>query len=123
MLDFGWPELFLIIAIAILVIGPDEIPVVMVTLGRVMRRLSYVRYAISQQFEDVMRDADLDDIRKSVNFEAKDEHGNDIEFDEAAADEEYAMGFDGEYSKADEADDVDDVGADEGEEQEDKKDV
>lgn len=122
MLDFGWPELFLIIAVAILVIGPDEIPVVMVTLGRVMRRLSYVRYAISQQFEDVMRDADLDDIRKSVNFEAKDEHGNDIEFDEAAADEEYAMGFDGEYSKIDEADEADDADAD-GEEQEDKKDV
>lgn len=119
MLDFGWPELLLIIAIAILVIGPDEIPVVMVTLGRIMRRLSYVRYAISQQFEDVMRDADLDDIRKSVNFEAKDEQGNDIEFDEAAADEEYAMGFDGEYSKADDADE----GAEEGEEQEDKKDV
>ena len=90
MLDFGWPELFLIIAVAVIVIGPDEIPAVMVALGRVVRRLQYVRYAISQQFDDVMRDADLDDIRKSVNFEAKDEDGNDIEFDEAAADEEYA---------------------------------
>ncbi len=91
MLDFGWPELFLIIAVAVIVIGPDEIPAVMVALGRIVRRLQYVRYAISQQFDDVMRDADLDDIRKSVNFEAKDEDGNDIEFDEAAADEEYAM--------------------------------
>ncbi len=91
MLDFGWPELFLIIAVAIIVIGPEEIPVVMVTLGRIMRRLNYIKYAISQQFDDVMRDADLDDIRKSVNFEARDEQGNDIDFDEAAADEEYAV--------------------------------
>ena len=82
MLDFGWPELFLIIAIAVIVIGPDEIPVLMVALGRIMRRLQYVRFAISKQFEDVMRDADLDDIRKSVNFEERD-------FDEAEADEEY----------------------------------
>lgn len=88
MLDFGWPELFLIVAIAVIVIGPDEIPVVMVALGRAMRRLHYIKYAISQQFEDVMRDADLEDIRKSVNFEAADDAH---EFDEAAADEEYAL--------------------------------
>ena len=91
MLDFGWPELFLIIAVAIIVIGPEEIPVVMVALGRIMRRLHYIKYTISQQFDDVMRDADLDDIRKSVNFEARDEHGKDPEFDEAAADEEYSL--------------------------------
>ena len=69
MLDFGWTELFLIIAVAVIVIGPKEIPVLMVALGRVVRRLQYIKYAISQQFDDVMRDADLDDIRKSVNFE------------------------------------------------------
>lgn len=85
MLDFGWPEMFLIIAIAVIFIGPDEIPTLMVALGRLFRRFQYIKFAISQQFDDVMRDADLDDIRKSVNFEARDE-----EFDEAAADEEYA---------------------------------
>ncbi len=85
MLDFGWPELFLIIAVAIIVIGPNEIPAVMIALGRIFRRFQYIKFAISQQFEDVMRDADLDDIRRSVNFEAKD----DVVFDEAAADDEY----------------------------------
>tara|TARA_R110002072_G_scaffold103859_3_gene227791 strand:- start:39 stop:362 length:324 start_codon:yes stop_codon:yes gene_type:complete len=84
MLDFGWPEMFLIIAIAVIFIGPDEIPTLMVALGRVFRRFQYIKFAISQQFDDVMRDADLDDIRKSVNFEARDEV-----FDEAAADEDY----------------------------------
>ena len=86
MLDFGWLELFLIMAVAVFVIGPDEIPVIMVTIGRIFRRFQYIKFAISQQFDDVMRDADLDDIRKSVNFEAKDSD----QFDEAAADEEYA---------------------------------
>ena len=85
MLDFGWPELFVIIAVAVIVIGPSEIPALMVGLGRVFRRLQYVKYAISRQFDDLMHDADLNDIRKSVNFEAR-----DAEFDEAAADEEYA---------------------------------
>ena len=81
MFDFGWAELLVIVAIGILVIGPNEIPVLMRTIGRLVRRLQYVRYAFTQQFEDFMQENDLDDIRKSVNFEAKN-------FDEAEADEE-----------------------------------
>ena len=79
MLDFGFAELLVIVALAVLVIGPQEIPKVMLGLGRVMRRLQYVRYAFSQQFEDFMRENDLEDIRQQVNFEAK-------EFDEGAED-------------------------------------
>lgn len=81
MLDFGFAELAVIIVILVLVVGPDEIPRIMVGLGRITRRLGYVRYALSQQFEEFMRDADLEDIRRQVNFEARD-------FDEAQADEE-----------------------------------
>ncbi len=81
MFDIGWSELFLIAVVAVLAIGPKQLPEVMVTLGRIVRRLHYVRYAFSQQFEDFMREADLADIRKQVNFEEKN-------FDESAADEE-----------------------------------
>ncbi len=80
MLDFGLPELLMIMAVAVLVIGPNEIPSLMRGLGRVVRRLQYIRYAFSQQFEEFMTESDLDDIRKSVNFEAKDT-------DESGADE------------------------------------
>lgn len=85
MLDFGWLELFFILALAVILIGPDEIPVVMVAIGRVFRRFQYIKFAISQQFDDVMRTADLDDIRKSVNFEDR----SSDDFDEAEADEAY----------------------------------
>lgn len=71
-------------AVAVLVIGPKEIPVVMNALGRIVRRLQYVRFAISQQFEDFMRTQDLEDLRKQVNFEQK-------EFDEALQDEIYGF--------------------------------
>ena len=90
MLDFGWPELFVIIVLVVLFVGPQDLPRVMVALGRIARRLQYVCYVISRQFNDVMREADLDHIRKSVNFKERDTHGQPIEFDEAAADEEYA---------------------------------
>ncbi|MCE7886921.1 MAG: twin-arginine translocase subunit TatB [Alphaproteobacteria bacterium PRO2] len=80
MFDIGWSELLLVAVVAVLVIGPDELPAIMRMLGRVVRRLQYVRYAFSQQFEDFMKENDLADIRKQVNFEAKD-------FDESQSDE------------------------------------
>lgn len=85
MLDFGWLELLVIGAVAVLVIGPQEIPKVMLGLGRIVRRLQYIKYAFSQQFEEFMRQSDLKDIQESVNFEASRQHDD---FDENQADEE-----------------------------------
>ena len=85
MLDFGLIELLVIMAIGVLVIGPKEIPTLMRGLGNVMRRITYVKYAFTQQFDDFMREADLDDIRNSVNFETA---RRSEEFDEAAEDED-----------------------------------
>ena len=85
MFDIGWSELLLIAAIAVLVIGPKDLPVVMHTLGRLLRRLQYIRYAFTQQFEDFMEMQNLDELRNSVNFEAK---KNKLDFDEALSDEE-----------------------------------
>lgn len=84
MLDVGWQELLLIAALAVVLVGPEELPKVMVFFGRIVRRIHYVKYALSQQFDDLMREADLDDLRKSVNFEEKN-------FNEAEADEEDAL--------------------------------
>jgi sec-independent protein translocase protein TatB len=80
-LGFSWAEIFLTAAVALIVIGPKDIPKVMFQIGRFARRLQYVRFAMSQQFEDFLKEHDLDDL-KSVNFEAQ----NKAEID---ADEDY----------------------------------
>lgn len=80
MLDFSWVELFVIIVVALVVIGPKDIPQIMHALGRFVRRLQYVRFAMSQQFDDFMKDHDLEELRKGVK--------PDTFFDEAAADED-----------------------------------
>ena len=80
MLDFSWAELFVIIVVALVVIGPKDIPQIMHALGRFVRRLQYVRFAMSQQFDDFMKDHDLAEIRKGIK--------PDTFFDEAAADED-----------------------------------
>ncbi len=88
MLDFGWTELLVIMALAVLVIGPNEIPALMRGLGNLMRRVSYIKYAFTSQFDEFMREADMDDIRNSVNFETK---RRSEEFDEAEADEDVML--------------------------------
>lgn len=56
MLDIGWSELFLVAVVTVLAIGPAELPRVMRALGRITRRLHYLRFAISQQIDDLMKD-------------------------------------------------------------------
>lgn len=68
MLDFGWSELLVVIVVAVLVIGPNDIPKVMITLGRLVRRMQYIKFAMSQQFEDIMKTADLDELRRVNDF-------------------------------------------------------
>lgn len=86
MLDFGWAELLIIVAVAVFVIGPKDIPNLMYGLGRLVRRVQYVRFAVSQQFEDIMQAGDLDELRKGVNFEER--RPDNAIIDEADFDEE-----------------------------------
>lgn len=92
MFGVGWFELLIIATVAVVVIGPQDLPKVMVFFGRIYRRVHYLKFALSQQFDDLMRDADIDDIRKSVNFEAREREekgeADEAAFDEAAFDED-----------------------------------
>ena len=83
MLDFGWAELFVVMAVAVFAIGPKEIPGLMRGLGRLFRRFQYMKYSISQQFDDFM---DAEGLNEAVNFEARADEA--AEFDEAAEDED-----------------------------------
>jgi len=82
--------MMVIVVVAVVVVGPKELPEVMRGLGRILRRLHYIKYALSKQFDDLMQETDLDELRKSVNFEVmRKEDGKVINYDEAAADADY----------------------------------
>jgi sec-independent protein translocase protein TatB len=80
MLDFAWSELLVVIIVAVIVIGPKQLPEVLYGLGRIVRRLQYLKFAMSKQFEDFMHQADLQEIRdlKRNPFDAA-LHGTDEE--------------------------------------------
>lgn len=70
MFGISWPELLLILVIAVFVIGPKDIPNILYQVGRFFRRIQYIKFAMSQQFDDLLRAGDISELRKGVNFEA-----------------------------------------------------
>lgn len=94
MLDFAWSELLVVIVVAILVIGPKDIPKLMHGLGRLARRVHYLKFALSQQFEDLMKEHDLDELQAMAQKNAEIQKQKETALattvmDEAAADEDY----------------------------------
>lgn len=63
MFDFSFAELFIVAAAAIFLIGPKDIPGVMKTVGQFFRRLQYIRYSMTSQFDKFMDENDLNEIR------------------------------------------------------------
>lgn len=92
MLDFGLPELFLIMAVAVFVIGPKDIPKIMYGFGRIVRRLQYMKFALSSQFEDFMQEHDLTEMRAMASTQTEgsvqSEKDDDAEYLDAKPDEE-----------------------------------
>lgn len=63
MIDFAWSEFFVVILVAVLVIGPKQLPEVLHAVGRIVRRLQYMKFALSKQFDDFMEQSDLKELR------------------------------------------------------------
>jgi sec-independent protein translocase protein TatB len=66
MFDIGWSELLLIGAVALVVIGPKDLPRALRTVGQFTTKLKRMAGEFQSQFNEAMREAELDDIRRSV---------------------------------------------------------
>jgi sec-independent protein translocase protein TatB len=77
MFDFSWSELALIAVVALVVIGPKDLPRVMRTAGVWMRKARTVAREFQGSLEQMVREAELDDVRQTVEqatrFNIKDE--------------------------------------------------
>src|SRR5579864_4225768 len=67
MFDFSWGELVIIGAVALIVIGPKELPGVLRTLGQWMTKIRRMASEFQNQFHDAMREAELADLKKEVD--------------------------------------------------------
>jgi sec-independent protein translocase protein TatB len=67
MFDIGWGELVLIGVVALIVIGPKELPGTLRTLGQWMGKLRRMASEFQGQFQEAMREAELADLKKQVD--------------------------------------------------------
>jgi len=66
MFDIAWSELLLIAVIALIFIGPKELPQVLHTLGRMTAKLRRSADDFRRQFEDSVREAGYEDLHKNI---------------------------------------------------------
>ncbi len=66
MLDIGWPEFAIILIVALLVIGPRDLPKALYTVGKWVRAARRVAAEFHRHVDDMVRDAELDDVRKGI---------------------------------------------------------
>jgi sec-independent protein translocase protein TatB len=66
MFDIGWTELVVIGIVALIVIGPRELPRTLRTIGQMMTRVRRMASEFQGQFNDAIREAELDELRKEA---------------------------------------------------------
>ena len=67
MLDVGWTELVVIAVVMIIFVGPKELPAMLRTFGRMMSRMRGMANDFRRQFDDALREADLDEVRRHIS--------------------------------------------------------
>jgi sec-independent protein translocase protein TatB len=72
MFDISWSEFLVIGVVALIVIGPKELPGVLRTLGQYTRKVRRMAADFQSQFQDAMREAELADLKKEVDAMASD---------------------------------------------------
>ena len=66
MFDIGWSELLLIGIVALIAIGPKELPGALRTLGRSISKIRRMAAQFQGQFQDAMREAEIDQLKKDM---------------------------------------------------------
>ncbi|SUS06989.1 Sec-independent protein translocase protein TatB [uncultured Defluviicoccus sp.] len=67
MLDIGWQELFLICVVALVVLGPKDLPTAMRAVARVVVKVRGLSREFQSGVADMLREAELDDLKRKVS--------------------------------------------------------
>jgi sec-independent protein translocase protein TatB len=66
MLDVGWSELLVIAIVLIVVVGPKDLPPMIRAFGKMTSRLRSMAGEFRSQFDEALKEAELDDVRKTI---------------------------------------------------------
>ena len=72
MFDVSWSELLILAIVTLIFVGPKELPVFLGTLGRYAGMVRKQATEFRRHFDDAMREAELDQMRKDMETMARD---------------------------------------------------
>jgi len=67
MFDIGWTEILIISVVAIIVVGPKDLPRMLRSLGRYAGQLRRTAGEFRSQFDDAIRESELDELRSTLS--------------------------------------------------------
>ena len=66
MFDISWSELLVIVVVAVVVVGPKDLPRLMRTVGQWAGRARAMADQFRRSFDDMARQSELDELRREV---------------------------------------------------------
>lgn len=67
MFDFAWSQIMLIGIVALIAIGPKDLPVAMKAIAGLMKKARGLASEFQGQVDELMKDADLAEVRRGLN--------------------------------------------------------
>jgi sec-independent protein translocase protein TatB len=67
MFNFGWGEIVLIGIVALIAIGPKELPTVLRSVGQMVAKLRRMANEFQGQFQEALREAEIADLKKTAD--------------------------------------------------------
>jgi sec-independent protein translocase protein TatB len=67
MFEVGYSEILVIAIVLIVVVGPKDLPKMLRAFGKAMTRFRQVSGDFRRQFDDALKEADLDEVRKTID--------------------------------------------------------
>jgi len=71
MFGFDWSELMIIVVVALIVLGPKDLPRALYQLGKCPRHARRITGEFQRHVDDIVRQAELEEVRKTVQDAAK----------------------------------------------------
>ncbi len=79
MFDIGWTEMLVVACVAIIVVGPKDLPKVLRAFGKTMASVRRMAGDFQKQFDEAIKEAELDDVKNIAtgkSFQALDDVKN-----------------------------------------------
>lgn len=67
MLDIGWTEMAVVALVALVVIGPRDLPKALRSMGQLVAKARSTMRELQSSFDELARDAELEELKKTVD--------------------------------------------------------